>query len=53
MPHHDHGSPPFNIKKLKDGVYILHDVYFIMPGTWMLSINVDNEDVIDFLQIKA
>lgn len=38
MPEHGHGSYPISIRYLGDSLYELSDVYFTMPGYWILVI---------------
>lgn len=34
MPSMGHGSSPVKIEKISEGNYLIHQVYFLMPGEW-------------------
>ena len=39
-----HGSAPVEIKKLKEGVYEISSIQFIMAGDWQLFFQLKDDD---------
>ncbi len=44
MPEHGHGSSPVQIRRLDLGVYSISEVYFIMPGHWIVRVILKDPD---------
>ena len=48
MPDMGHGSSPVEIKQLNSTDYIISDIAFIMPGLWVLHVQIlENNQVMD------
>jgi len=48
MPDMGHGSSPVEIKKLNSTDYAVSEIAFIMPGLWILHIEIlENNQVVD------
>lgn len=48
MPDMGHGSSPIEIKQVSELQYIFSEVAFIMPGLWVLHIEIlENNQVVD------
>ncbi len=43
MPSMGHGSSPVQVEKRSTGDFLATHVYFIMPGTWEIHIQIKNE----------
>lgn len=48
MPEMGHGSSPIEMKQLNSTDYIFNEIAFIMPGLWVLHIEIlENNQVVD------
>lgn len=48
MPEMGHGSSPVEIKKMNSTDYTISEIAFIMPGLWVLHIEIlENNQVVD------
>lgn len=46
MPSMGHGSSPVTLEKIKDGEYKATQVFFIMPGSWEIHIQIKNDKTV-------
>lgn len=48
MPEMGHGSSPVEIKKMNSTDYLISEIAFIMPGLWVLHVEIlENNQVVD------
>lgn len=48
MPDMGHGSSPVDIKQLNSTDYVVSEIAFIMPGLWVLHVEIlENNQVVD------
>jgi hypothetical protein len=40
MPSMGHGSSPIQVTSQEIGIFLLEDIFFIMPGEWTLNIEL-------------
>lgn len=53
MPHHGHGSPEEPVVMEKDnGMYMVTNLVYSMPGRWEVRIDVDDGEVSDRFVLK-
>lgn len=46
MPSMGHGSTPTTTEPIDTGTYLIHNVFFVMPGQWQIKFQIKNEDTL-------
>lgn len=46
MPEMGHGSVPTKVERVDQGSYRVSNVFFVMPGTWEIRIQIKNGNVV-------